>query len=795
MYWLKSLINISLPMNRFLPYLLVVFLFGCDNTDEQRDEPASKQETEIRMPVILGDARYVGKESCVACHTQETDQFTGSHHDLAMQHANSETVLGNFANAEFYANDVKSTFFKKDDKYFVTTDGVEGELEDFEIKYTFGVTPLQQYLIEFPGGRLQALSIAWDSRPEDEGGQRWFHLYPQEKITYDDELHWTGLNHNWNYMCAECHATNFEKNYNLTNDSYDSTWSEIDVSCEACHGPASNHIKLTHELTAAELSSDANKGFEVDFSDWSADGWEFKGDDSIASLKRERSSTALINSCGQCHSRRASMNTKENYKNSIDDAYIVSLLEPGLYHADGQVDDEVYVYGSFLQSKMYQAGVTCLDCHEPHSLKLRAEGNALCMQCHQENTYNSESHHFHKLETEASQCVSCHMPAKNFMVIDSRRDHSFRLPRPDLTIKTGSPNSCNQCHSDQSPEWAVDHIKDWYAKDTFDFHYGDALHAANVGAANAESLLLQLLNDKNQPAIARATALRLLENYLNANTFQIIYTATGSEESLLRRSSINALSTMAIEDRHKLLKHLLEDQDKSVRIHAANILASAINIKLSDSDRNKLLEVIDEFVTVQKLNGERAFSHVNLGNLYANLGENKKAQAAYKTAIEKENRYIPAYVNLADLYRQMGREEELQALLQEAIKADEDVAVFHYSMGLSLARQGKIEQSTEALQQASILDAENAQFSLAYAIALNSSGKTEDALAELKKYHQRHPMNGQILMTLSTINRDNGNIKESLFYAEKMLELVPDNPQVHEYIQTLQRELESDSYQ
>jgi predicted CXXCH cytochrome family protein len=778
-------------MKRFFPYILLVLLFGCDNTDDQRDEPDSKQATEIRMPVILGDARYVGKESCVACHSQETELFTGSHHDLAMQHANKETILGDFDNAEFYANNVKTTFFKKDDKYFVTTDGAEGELEDFEIKYTFGITPLQQYLVEFPDGRLQALSIAWDSRSKDEGGQRWFHLYPQEKITYDDELHWTGLNHNWNYMCAECHSTKLEKNYDLEKNNFNTTWSEIDVSCEACHGPASNHIKLTQELTTEELSSDTNKGFEVDFSGWSADDWEFKDDVSIASLKRERGSSALINSCGQCHSRRASMNTKNNFKRSIDDAHIVSLLDPGLYHADGQVDDEVYVYGSFLQSKMYQAGVTCLDCHEPHSLKLRAEGNALCVQCHQGKTYNSESHHFHKLDTEASQCVSCHMPAKNYMVIDSRRDHSFRIPRPDLTIKTDSPNSCNQCHTDQSPEWAVEHIKDWYAKDSFDFHYGEALHAANVGAANVESLLLQLLNDVSQPAIARATALRSLTNYLNANTFEMIYTATGSEESLLRRSSIDALSTMAIADRHKLLKHLLEDEDKSVRIHAANILAPAININLSDSDRNRLLEVIDEFVTVQKLNGERAFSHVNLGNLYANLGENKKAQAAYETAIEKEHIYIPAYVNLADLYRQMGMEEELQSLLLEAIEVDGSVAVFHYSIGLSLVRQKKIEQAIEALQQASILDADNAQFSLAYAIALNSSGKTEGALAVLKTYHERHPMNGQILMTLSTIYRDTGNIDESLFYAEKMLELVPDNPQVQEYIKTLRQERDS----
>lgn len=283
--------------------------------------------------------------------------------------------------------------------------------------------------------------------------------------------------------------------------------------------------------------------------------------------------------------------------------------------------------------------------------------------------------------------------------------------------------------------------------------------------------------------------MRSMTNHLNSNTFELIYTATGSEESLIRRSSIDALSTMAIADRHKLLKHLLEDEDKSVRIHAAMILAPAINIDITESDRSKLLKVIDEFVSVQQLNGERAFSHVNLGNLYARLGENNKAQAAYETAIDKENRYVPAYVNLADLYRQMGMEEELQSLILEAIIVDDTVAIFHYSLGLSLARQKKIEHAIEALQQASFLDAENAQFSLAYAIALNSNGKTEDALAELKKYHQGHPMNGQILMTLSTIYRDNANINEALFYAEKMLKLVPDNLQVQEYIKVLRQEL------
>lgn len=762
-------------------YLTCVLLLGCDSAidDEEKITSANK-------PVIYGEATYVGKEKCAACHKQELEKFNGSHHDLAMQHANSDTVLGDFNNAEFIANNVNTRFFKKNDKYFVTTDGSEGNLEDFEIKYTFGVEPLQQYLIEMQNGRIQAFNIAWDTRPLNEGGQRWFHLYPDEKITYDDELHWTGLNHNWNYMCSECHSTNLEKNYNNEADSFSTTWSEIDVSCEACHGPASNHLELTQSLTVVELNNHDNKGFEVYLESWSSGDWVFKNNNPIASLEHKRNSTTLIDNCGRCHSRRSSLHNKQSYKTSIHDSYIVSLLEPGLYHADGQINDEVYVYGSFIQSKMHQAGVNCTDCHEPHSLKLRAEGNALCQQCHNADTYNSQTHHFHEMNTEAAQCVSCHMPSKNFMVIDTRRDHSFRVPRPDLTIKTDSPNACNQCHSEQSPEWAVKNIKDWYAKDSFDFHYGEALHAANTGAANAEVLLLKVLNDNKQPSIARATALQLLASYLNPDTFQVIYNATGSEETLLRMASINALSSMAIIDRHKLLKHLLEEKDKSIRINAASVLAPAINLKLSEKDKVTLTNVIEEYIEVQLLNGERAFSHVNLGNLYASMGKHEKAQASYETAIKKEKLFIPAYVNLADLYRQKGAEEKSQSILFDALNVNKSVAVIHHALGLSLVRQKKIEQAIKSLHQARLLEPDNTQFSLVYAIALNSSDKTEEALIELEAFHDRHPLNGQILMMLSTLERDNGNDKKSLIYAEKLLELMPDNIQIQDHIRALE---------
>ena len=187
-------------------------------------------------------AHYVGRAGCAECHAEQQAAWTGSHHDLAMQEATEATVLGDFRHARFSYAGVTTEFFRRDGKFVVRTDGADGKLSDFTVRYTFGVEPLQQYLIEFPGGRLQALSIAWDSRPPEQGGQRWFHLYPGESIDHQDELHWTGPQQNWNYMCAECHSTNLQRNYDAAKRSYSTSWSEIDVSCEACHGPGSRHV-------------------------------------------------------------------------------------------------------------------------------------------------------------------------------------------------------------------------------------------------------------------------------------------------------------------------------------------------------------------------------------------------------------------------------------------------------------------------------------------------------------------------------------------------------------------------
>lgn len=349
-----------------------------------------------------------------------------------MQKASGRTVLGEFNGAPFRYAGTTSTFFKRDGKFYVRTDGPDGKLADFEIKYTFGLDPLQQYLIELPGGRIQALSIAWDV-PR----RRWFHLYPKERIDFRDELDWTRPAQNWNFMCAECHATDLTRNFDPSSRAYRTRWTRLGVGCQACHGPSSRHVEWARAGDKG-AGAEPSKGLPVNL----------KGADS----------TAEIEACARCHARRAPLGDGFRHEHRLMDDYLPALIDEGLYHADGQILDEVFEYGSFLQSRMHAAGLRCSDCHEPHGLKLRAPGNAVCTTCHTAgppaalphvNTrelkameYDAPNHHFHKPGGPGSRCVDCHAPARTYVVVNPRRDHSFRIPRPDLSVKLGTPNAC-----------------------------------------------------------------------------------------------------------------------------------------------------------------------------------------------------------------------------------------------------------------------------------------------------------------------------------------------------------------
>jgi predicted CXXCH cytochrome family protein len=553
-------------------------------------------------------ATFVGSDTCAQCHPAEAKLWRTSQHKLAMDHATDASVLGDFNDRDFDYHGVRSRFFHKDGKFFVETDGPDGKFATFEVKYTFGVDPLQQYLIELPDGRLQALSIAWDSRPKEQGGQRWFHLYPNEEIKHDDVLHWTKLNQNWNFMCAECHSTGVRKNYDAANDRFATSFSEISVGCEACHGQGSRHVAWARSQQSWFVKTeDPAKGLLVRFDERRDVVWRI--DSKTGNVQRNFTPALVrreVETCGLCHARRGEFSEDWVPGRWLSDTHIVSPLTRGLYCADGQMEDEVYNYASFKQSRMFAAGVTCGDCHEPHAAKLRAPGDGVCMQCHAAEKYATAAHHRHESASPPLACASCHMSERIYMVIDRRHDHSFRVPRPDLSVKLGTPNACNDCHTDKSPQWTAEAIERWHGPNRKGFqNYTAAFHSAWNGQADAAALLGIVAGDRNAPAIARASALTELAAHLSPANINLAQNALADSDPMVRIGALDMLANVSASQIWPLVSPLLTDSNRGVRIRAVGLLAAVPTASQPPADREPFVRAAAEFVAAQRLNADR----------------------------------------------------------------------------------------------------------------------------------------------------------------------------------------------
>jgi Flp pilus assembly protein TadD len=731
--------------------------------------------------IVAASTEYVGVEACAQCHTDAAKAWRGSHHDLAMQVADEETVLGNFNSAGFDYYGVRSLFFKKNGQFYVNTEDAEGKLADFEIKYTFGADPLQQYLVEFDDGRLQALPIAWDSRPETEGGQRWFHLYPDEHIRAGDELHWTGPNQNWNFMCAECHSVNLQRNYDADTDTYATTFSEINVSCEACHGPGSRHV----EWAQSGAGNDDHYGLAIDLR--RGGQWAMSLDSGIAA-NTSTAGPSQIDTCARCHSRRIVLSGDYRHGEPLTRSYRPQVLQEGLYYSDGQIRDEVYVYGSFIQSKMYDRGVTCTDCHQPHSLKLKAQGNAQCATCHLPARFDTVEHHFHEPGTVAARCVTCHMPARVYMGHDSRRDHSFRVPRPDLSDQTQSPDVCTDCHQGRSPKWAAQVIQEKTGNSgPRPPHFGVAIQAGRAGLLDAEAQLIALADDTSQPDIARATAAALLGGYLGPSSIQTLAVLLRDEDPLVRVNAISALDAADARLKVQLVPPLLNDPVLMVRIEAAISLANVPGDMMSAEQRQSFGPTIDEYIEVQISNSDRVESWTNLGNLYLRLGTGAKALAQYEQALKLDPNYAPAYVNLADLYRSEQQDQKAEQVLLAGIARLPGAGSLHHAYGLLLVRQKNLQPAITEFKRSVELEPENTRFRYVYAIALNATGDASDAIEELRKANALDPADNDVLIALINFHRQQGDTAGARKYAADLVKRSPWDRNAQNLLQELSR--------
>jgi tetratricopeptide (TPR) repeat protein len=666
-----------------------------------------------------------------------------------MQVASEESVLGRFdAEAVTTAGDI-SRFFRDDGQFRVSTGRAGAEPEQFEVRYTFGVEPLQQYLIPLADGRLQAFGLAWDTREAAAGGQRWFHLYPGESLLAGDRLHWTGIDQNWNFQCADCHSTNIRKNYDAATRSFDTTWSEISVGCEACHGPGSNHVAWATKTTGWRALEDT-RGLTVALDERRGVVWTPQPT-GTAQRSTPRAGEHEIETCARCHARRSQLSDAIQAGDEWLVAFRPALLEPPNYYPDGQQREEVYTWGSFVQSRMHAAGVTCADCHEPHSQELRAPGNAVCAQCHVATAFDTPGHHHHAPSSPGAACVSCHMPTTTYMIVDPRHDHSLRIPRPDRTVALGTPNACSACHSDRDAQWAAAAVDGWYPERKPGFQeFAEVFAAADRGDPAAAEGLAALMRDAQQPALVRASAVARGGRLGTPNLVTPIAAAVRDSAALVRATAADALARVADPAaRANLLEPLLADPVRLVRMSAARALVGAPQARLSADGRARLAAALAEWVAGEQFNADRPEAQANLGVLRGALGELDAAAAHFREALALEPKFAPATVNLAELERARGNEAGAEDLLRAALARDPAAAVIHHALGLSLVRQGERDEAVAALGTAHELAPDDALFAYVYAVALHDTGQRDAAIDTLTRAAERHPYDRRFRQALA----------------------------------------------
>jgi tetratricopeptide (TPR) repeat protein len=712
-------------------------------------------------------AAFVGSEACRDCHRAEYDKWADSHHRWAMATASEQTVRGDFEDAVFEHFGVRSRFYRRDGKYFVHTPGVDGKPSEFEITHTFGWYPLQQYLVPFPGGRLQCLPLAWDV-----ARGRWYHLYPDAPLDPGDWLYWTNNGQNWNGMCAECHSTDLRKRYDHQSDTYATAWSEISVGCEACHGPGAAHVKWAQmpEMGRPEVENGA-----------------------LTVKTRHLTPREQIELCAPCHSRRMSLDDNIHRHADFLDYGIPQLLTEGFYFADGQILEEVYVYGSFMQSKMYARGVRCSDCHDVHNIRRLAPGNALCRQCHQADVYDQKGHHFHKQAGEAgepirsaggevlfevgsgAQCEGCHMPGRFYMGVDYRPDHSFRLPRPDLTLTLGTPNACDRCHGDKTTQWSQDAMAKWYGHARRP-HYGQILQAGRQRRPEAAAALASLAGDRLYPTIVRASALAELAAYGGETARKALESALNDEASLMRQTAVRHLPELDPGTRLTLLAPLLYDPVRGVRMEAAAAVAGTAPRELPADTRRQFDAALAEYRQAMERTADFAASRHNLGNLYRNLGQNQEAVAQYQKAAAIDGEFYPAQVNLAMLYNQLGQNQAAEALLQEVVARHPELYDIHYSLGLLLAEENRFPEAAVYLEQAAKGLPQRARIHFNLGLLLQRLDRDSEAQAALERALALAPDDPEYLYALAVFHLERGHWDEARRMTERLLAAHPDWP-------------------
>lgn len=720
--------------------LLVIFRFFIVDSFTSRDAKYSDIQSH--------SGGYTGDESCKKCHKTEFYEWKKSDHYMSMLPPNDSTVSGDFNNVTFKADGVTSRFFKKGNKFFINTEGNDGKNHDFEVKYTFGYKPLQQYLVEFPGGRMQVPRLSWDVNKK-----KWFNQYAGQKIPSHDWLHWTGNAQNWNTMCATCHSTNLNKNYDVKTDKYKTSYSIINVSCESCHGAGKQHIDYLNGV-------DYKLGKKVA--------------GSYLNLNKNTNQTELINSCAPCHARISDISKTHLNSKEIMDSYIPQIPDSEFFYADGQVKEEDYIYTSFLQSKMYAKGVSCINCHNPHTTKLKYVGNQTCTQCHLTTKYDVPTHTFHPKGSSSASCVNCHMPGKLFMGNDYRHDHSFRVPRPDLSVKYGTPNACSNCHKDKSEKTLANAIVKWYGPKR-KYHFAEDLIPGSKIDANSEKHLNNLIDNKFVPKIIKATASFYLGQIQTQASLNTLLARLKSKDAQNRYRALKSLASFSTSSWTDAVGPLLSDKVRAVRIAAADLYITLPEKSIPEKYVKSFVDAKNELEESLLYQTDFSTGNIMLADYYLKLEDYKNAEKFYLRGLKKDSNMNYALLNLSVTYNLQGKNIQALQALKMAIKNDDKNERIYYNMALLYNEMGNKDFAEKNFSKAVELKSTNPRVYYNYGLILNEKKKLKEAEAVLQKGIRIAPSEPELYYALTFVYIQANNKPKAFQTAMKLKQLDPNN--------------------
>jgi hypothetical protein len=554
---------------------------------------------------------------------------------------------------------LRDTTLREGSEYFIETEGPDGQRRAYPIVGVAGIDPLQQYLLSPEAGRTQAYDIAWDVT-----GGRWHPVFPGDPPPPGDGFHWTGPYKSWEARCAECHATGYTRNYDPATRTYAPELAEIGVGCEACHGPGAAHVAWAEApSTWTRPPGLTLQGLTVDLA---------------ASAGTE------IEQCASCHSRREAHGDGNPVPGTpYHDAFTLALLRDGLYHADGAILDEVFEMGSFLQSRMYARGLRCSTCHEPHAGTMRAEGNAVCTQCHspagnsefptlRSDLYDDPAHHFHKPGTAGAQCRSCHMLPRTYMGVDLRYDHGFRIPRPDLSADTGAPDACTSCHKDREANWATAEIVARFPDSGNRGPHPSMIIAAARWSPEAQAdALLALASDPGAAGILRATALEMLAPIDDEAIADRAASLLGDGDPLVRTAAATLQRGLPPEVRAARLATALDDPLQAVRIAAAKALLGSPTAA-EPATAAAQTRAGDEWRASLYSRSDFPETHLQIAGAALTTRDWTFAVRAFREAVSLDPQLVEAWVMIARIEAALGDAAAARRTIGAALKANPD---------------------------------------------------------------------------------------------------------------------------